>query len=657
MVYAMFSIGILGFLVWSHHMFSVGLDVDTLVSKVMVTLLISIGLYAGKLDYFIGPLSKRLFGKIQSLKKEPYFTKIKSIFILIKENKQSAGNFYLNYLISMKNILNHTRLRFFSLIYKLFSTNSNNLSEGSNSDSYISEPINLGKLSALSKITNEDRKKFRDQRINVINFNDFLMSKFQVILLQCFLMKLIQSGMKTTLKDNIGTGPLDLELYFFVGNPLNNSNYKDKMNLTKDILCYSMELLSNNRSDNTNNYNQDILSFYKKFNLICNQNLDSSILLDKDSNQSEEVKIFLRNIIINVTNHINMISKNNILIQNSKIKSISLSEDLYFLFKIEGFNSDFPIDISDIYSKDDGVKKLYVKSTKSKFSNRKYSTLSQNPILTNQIEYDKTYDDSIDIHTNINTISDHISNHMKPKSSEDLGYYLAGLIEGDGYFGDHRFEIAFHENDTFLAFFIKKEIGYGSVLKFKNKRSVRYVLRHSEGLKKVLNLVNGKFLYTAKLNQLLKHQWDKKFDISILPSGNFDIVSNYWLAGFTDADGSFVITLINSTTHKLKMNVRLEFKIKQKKNKILEIIKQTFGGHIYYLKSEELFYYNSISFKSAKSVISYFDNFQLISSKWINYLKWRKIYRIIQRKEHLTIEGLNKIKKIKGSSETNTPNS
>jgi hypothetical protein len=38
-------------------MFSVGLDVDTLVSKVMVTLLISIGLYAGKLDYFIGPLS------------------------------------------------------------------------------------------------------------------------------------------------------------------------------------------------------------------------------------------------------------------------------------------------------------------------------------------------------------------------------------------------------------------------------------------------------------------------------------------------------------------------------------------------------------------------------------------------------------------------
>jgi len=75
-------------------MFSVGLDVDTLVSKVMVTLLISIGLYAGKLDYFIGPLSKGLFGKIQSLNIEPYI--INSFFNLIKENKQSAGNFFLN---------------------------------------------------------------------------------------------------------------------------------------------------------------------------------------------------------------------------------------------------------------------------------------------------------------------------------------------------------------------------------------------------------------------------------------------------------------------------------------------------------------------------------------------------------------------------------
>lgn len=245
-------------------------------------------------------------------------------------------------------------------------------------------------------------------------------------------------------------------------------------------------------------------------------------------------------------------------------------------------------------------------------------------------------------------ISDHLPKHKRPDNDEEFGYYLAGLVEGDGYIGNHRFEIAFHKNDTFLAYYIKKRIGYGSVLNLNGKNAVRYVLRHSEGLKRVIYLTNGKFVNNAKIKQLLNNNYDSKFNITILPPTTFDITTNYWLSGFADADGSFVIHLPKSKTHKTGYGIRLEFKIKQKNNKQLNLILKYIGGNCYYLNNDDIYYYNSTSFKVAKSLIEYFDKFQLNSSKYVRYLKWRKVYRMVQNKEHLTDKGLENIRKIQG---------
>lgn len=244
-------------------------------------------------------------------------------------------------------------------------------------------------------------------------------------------------------------------------------------------------------------------------------------------------------------------------------------------------------------------------------------------------------------------ISDHFKNHKKPETSEQLGYYLAGLIEGDGYIGNSRIEIAFHMDDISSAYYIKKSIGYGSVLYLKGKNSVRYVLRHTAGLEKLFILINGKLLSSPKRDQLIKHKYSEIYNKPILPVANFDLLSNHWLAGFTDADGSFGIFINKSKTHVTGFNIILSFRIKQKYLELLHLVKRALGGNVYQF-NDDIYSYSSTSFKVAYNVVNYFDKFHLLNtSKYLNYIKWRKAYRIIQRKEHLSYNGCTKILKLK----------
>ena len=250
----------------------------------------------------------------------------------------------------------------------------------------------------------------------------------------------------------------------------------------------------------------------------------------------------------------------------------------------------------------------------------------------------------------IKHVSIHNPKHLKPANYTEFGHYLAGLIDGDGHFSSaQQLIIVFNVLDIQLAYYIKEQIGYGNVRKVKNKNAVLFILAKKKGIEVVVNLIHNKLRTTSKFYQITNNilqnykfiDLKKTINISLNTSND---LKNHWLAGFSDADASFQIKLIERNN---KTEVRLNYQIDQKKVYILTLIKEYLGGNIGYRKSKDTYYYGSTSYGSAKKVIAYFDRYHMLSTKHINYLKWRKAYILVQSRDHLTEQGLTKIKRLK----------
>ena len=151
--------------------------------------------------------------------------------------------------------------------------------------------------------------------------------------------------------------------------------------------------------------------------------------------------------------------------------------------------------------------------------------------------------------------------------------------------------------------------------------------------------------YNQIIQNILNHRSyaDFKKEIDFKLNLKKDL-KNHWLAGFSEADTSFQIKIFHRNN---KVEVRLNFQIDQKNKDVLLLIKDFLGGNIGYRKSQDLYFYGSTSFGSAKNVINYFDKYHLLSSKHVNYLKWRKAYLIIQNKDYLTENDQDKLIKLK----------
>ena len=259
-------------------------------------------------------------------------------------------------------------------------------------------------------------------------------------------------------------------------------------------------------------------------------------------------------------------------------------------------------------------------------------------------------------------------------NNSQLGYYLAGLIEGDGNIWtsktfkspcgrirNPRIGFTFHKNEEPLYTHLKGVLDTGGINQEKLSNVCKYSISEKNKLIKTINLINGKFR-TPKI-RFLHRAIDRinlihKTNIEKLPLDISNISDNAWLAGMTDAEGNFYIYLGGSySLNNLMTNgiVKCSFSINQR------IIDKSTGLSCvpFMTKIADLFQYK-IYYKTKNAIVfianvnnkhylvkSYFDKFPLMSSKYLNYLSYLDGLNYLNKR--LTNEEIISIQAIKNS--------
>jgi hypothetical protein len=102
--------------------------------------------------------------------------------------------------------------------------------------------------------------------------------------------------------------------------------------------------------------------------------------------------------------------------------------------------------------------------------------------------------------------------------------------------------------------------------------------------------------------------------------------------------------ILNNLTYKLKKSVQLTYSISQKDITILNYINKLFENNYIIIKDNMGINRLKITGKiNLIKLITYFDNYNLQSEKYLQYIILRKVHFMLERKEHLNEKGLLKI--------------
>ena len=123
----------------------------------------------------------------------------------------------------------------------------------------------------------------------------------------------------------------------------------------------------------------------------------------------------------------------------------------------------------------------------------------------------------------------------------------------------------------------------------------------------------------------------------------------YYLAGFTDGEGSFNVSFRRRGDYQMPWKVSLCFNVSQKDRVILALFKRHLGCGTLRGRSDGVWYYEVNNLNAiCENVIPFFERFHFLSAKKKrDFAKFKKIARLMQERKHLTEEGIREILKIR----------
>lgn len=126
---------------------------------------------------------------------------------------------------------------------------------------------------------------------------------------------------------------------------------------------------------------------------------------------------------------------------------------------------------------------------------------------------------------------------------------------------------------------------------------------------------------------------------------NTQVIHPWYLTGFVDAEGCFLVIVKKNKNLNIGWNVELRFQINlhNRDTALLEKIKEYFGVGFVKKEGEDAVKYRVQSIKDMSIIISHLENYPLITQKRADYLIFKQIFDLIKNKEHLTMEGLHKM--------------